>query len=265
MTEHNPADELRQPCVRGCTQRDRHDTDCANEGCRGCLPRMHWRLSSQLCYPCHRRLTETLNAVTVQHDMLQATAGMAAPRQMRGDADIIQGKGGQAKTPIRLACIDAARDLADLLSTLVERLVDDHKMRGPKRLMSNADRIDPRRRVAITHGERDGYRWTDPPARFEVNTAANWLRAQQERLEALDTIGDEFEELSQAMSQAHALAPWREPMQRMNGIECPKCHAYALVLFGGCEDVTCQRCGESIPPAKYAFWVRLLTHEAEAG
>lgn len=264
MSHHEDDNLHRPPCARGCTLRDRHEPTCEDpEQCRGCIPRR--AAHGLLCFPCHRRLLQTFGSAPVQHDMLLAVAGMAAPRRMRGDADMIRGKHTQAPPPLRLACIDAARDLSDLLSEFVERLVDDYQMRGPKRHISNADRIDPRRRVAITRGERDGYRWTEPPSRFRVDTAAHWLRAQHERFEYLDTIADDMEVLLQRMSQAHALAPWREEMERMNGIECPRCHAYALVHFGGDEDVTCLRCNEAIPPGRYTIWVRMLTDKVDAG
>lgn len=254
----------RPPCARGCILRDQHEPTCEDrDRCRGCIPRR--ASNGLLCFPCHRRLLETLLAAPVQHDMLLAVSGLAAPRRMRGDADLIRGKHTQTPPPLRLACIDEARYLADLLSEFVERLVDDYRMRGPKQHISNADRHDPRRRVAITRGERDGYRWTEPPSRFRVDTAAHWLRAQLERLESLDTVADDMEVLLERMAQAHALAPWREEMERMNGIECPRCHAYALAHFGGDEDVTCLRCREAIPPERYAIWVRMLTEQEGVG
>jgi hypothetical protein len=60
------------------------------------------------------------------------------------------------------------------------------------------------------------------------------------------------------------LAPWREEAARLKGIECPQCHAIALVRYGGDEHVTCQRCNAHIEPDRYAIWVRVLANERKA-
>ncbi len=251
-----------KPCARGCTRRDRHWSNCPREECRGCLPRP--AENGWLCYPCHKRLDEMLRHAPEQCHLLEQTAGMAAAPAARGDADLIHGS-GELKTPIRLACIDTVTLIGDLLSEIVERLVEDYRMRGPKRLMAQADRDMPGRLRKSWVQMTETYTWTEPPARFKVDTAAPWLRAQVERMEHLDGIEGTWSALADAMAAAHALAPWRAEMARMNGIECPECHRCSLVHFGGDENVTCTECHASISPGRYNIWVRALEkREAES-
>lgn len=267
-------------CIRGCTRPRRHLSACAGDDeCRGCLPReAEYGL---LCFGCHKRLTNMLRDAPGQHSMLLATAAASTEQALtqettakigdgwRLDSDA-RHQGPYARTstisapssePVRLAALSAAQDLADWLSEMVERLVDDYAMRGPEQLLSMAEREDPRRKV--WREALDAYVWIDPPLRFEVHTAAGWLTANIERIEHSETVGDDLEALAELMGQAHALAPWREQVARLHGIPCPSCHRTALVRFGGEVDVQCVTpwCHEVIPPQRYGIWVRMLADE----
>lgn len=242
-------------CARGCTYRSRHLPDCDDrDACRGCLPRK--AEYGELCYPCHKRLDEMLKHAPEQCHLLRVSAGMAKAAPTRGDADLIRGT-GELRTPLQLACVDAETLVSDILAELVEELVRNYQMRGPERMQANVDRDTPGRLKQSWSPSMGEFLWTEPPARFHVDTAAPWLRAQIERLEYVDGIGDTWETLAEAMSQAHALAPWRPEMTRMPKVPCPHCQRTALALFGGDENVTCTSCGSSFTPGRYSMWARM--------
>lgn len=246
-------------CIRGCIIRSRHLPDCEDrEACRGCLPREAEH--GQLCYPCHKRLDEMLKHAPEQCHLLRVMSGMAKAAPARGDADMIHGT-GELRTPLQLACVDTEQEICDMLAELVEQLVTDYRMRGPERLQTQAERDKPGQLRQSWHAMTGTFEWVEPPARFHVDSAAPWLRAQIQRLEHVEGIGDTWEVMAEAMSQAHALAPWRAEQARVKGIPCPECHRYALTLFGGDENITCTCCNASITPGRYAVWTRMLEEE----
>ena len=152
---------------------------------------------------------------------------------------------------MRVECADLAQELADWLSQLVERLCDDYALTGPERMLSGPE-SDPR---------RCGH----PPWRFAVATACEWLRGRDMtlRVESVDRIADDYEELRMLMARAHALRPWREEATRLPGITCPHCQRASLVRYGGREDVECQTpwCRSIYPWERYAVWVRRIATE----
>jgi hypothetical protein len=81
------------------------------------------------------------------------------------------------------------------------------------------------------------------------------------RIEASDFTKDLWEELAHVTSEAHALAPWRPELRRVEGIPCPECHNCALVIFGGEEDVSCLECRLIIPKERYLIWTRIAAAE----
>lgn len=283
-------------CIRGCTQSRHHLDECADDECYGCLPRLAEH--GHLCHSCHRRLRNLVRSIAVQHDLLRVTAGEVAPQSLtaetqakirtmpRTDSTAAYPSGLYAKQtalsasesePVRVAAHDAARELADWLSQVVDTVASAHHAKGPARLASAGDArewkwhpvtetgavsdFDPL--VRIGHGREaqwGQYLLTDPPAAYAVREAADWLYAWLDRLEALDVVGDETEHLGELMSRCHALAPWREQATRVPGIPCPGCNRLSLMRFGGDEDVQCTTpyCREVVSPARYAIWVRML-------
>ena len=291
------------PCIRGCSLIGQHYSDCTEEGCRGCLPRRAEH--GHLCHSCHRRLRNLVRSITVQHDLLRATAGDIAPQALTAEtqAKILTSPrtdSGQpypptlyAKAvtvsasesePVRLGAHDAAQELADWLSRVVDLIVSEHSAIGPERLRKGGDGrewkwhpltsdgyasdFDP----PVKHQDerevmRGQYLLTDPPPAYAVTPAASWLYAWLDRFEALDMVGDELEYLGEVMSRCHALAPWREEAARVPGIPCPGCKRLSLMRFGGDEDIQCTTpyCRETISPGRYAIWVRMLVDERSVG
>lgn len=72
---------------------------------------------------------------------------------------------------------------------------------------------------------------------------------------------DLWDELAWITSQAHALAPWRPEVRRLEGIPCPECHVAALVIYGGDVDATCQECRHMIPESIYPLWTKVAARE----
>lgn len=254
--------EIRQ-CRRGCTRARRHLAACQDvDSCRGCEPRQAefgW-----LCYGCHKRMLDLLIHLPGQVALLLAMAdargeveltapttarlSAAAPRITTArDVRALYAHRSAAvhgpTEPIRLSCLDAARELEDWLQVVVCLIEGDYQMGGPQE--------------------------------DTIASYASWLVANVERLEWREDIADRVfapadpyrpaQALGDIMSRAHSLAPWRESVARLPGIPCPECHAVALVRFGGDEDVTCLHCRATMPPERYGIWTRILADEHRAG
>ena len=256
-----------EPCIRGCTAPRQHVTACEDrEACRGCLPRA--AEFGHLCERCHLRLSASLAEVPGQHALLMATVAPSSqvairPQPTHGRPDYTPTESDapryiyvtgtttsspQEGEPVRIACLDTAQGLADLLSEWIEWVCEVHAATGPTRVQTQA--------------EREG--WSEPPMRFEIDTAVRWLRGNIGRLESLEAVGDMMEDLRALMGQAHALAPWREEVKRINGIPCPACHRHTLRQYGGRDTVTCvtEWCKEEIPQDRYMIWARMYEEES---
>lgn len=288
--------EQRRPCISKCRDARRHKDECEDSACRGCAPRA--ATNGNLCDGCHQNLLLVLRDAPRQVAELwaavapsaqwgltaQPASGRVGPRLSSSTPDYIAAArssmtAGQVEA-IRVACVDMVRRLEDSLSCLVEALAADYALHGPRRLSTASGDMRERKwhpvspdgtptyrwERVITRTDDEGvaesgqYVWTDPPARFAVGTACEWLLTELPRLEHQDDIGDVLEELSGLMTRAHALAPWREPSERMPGIPCPQCHRMALAFFPGAGQVRCQArtCGRVYPWARAAIWTRVL-------
>jgi len=273
-------------CIRGCTRARRHATDCEDrDTCRGCLPvaaEYGW-----VCERCHLRLSATLSEVPGQYKHLleftQPSQELRVRPQSKHPMPDVLRYGGlriesdgpfyqyvkqahhgapQEGEPVRIACLDVAQELADLIAEWVEWVCDAYGATGPKMAQSAAERAGHKRRKAV-HPSMTVYKWVDPPVRFEVGTAVRWLRNNLERLENMQAIGDMIEDLNEVMSRAHALAPWREQAKRLPAIPCPECQRPTLQVFGGRDTVTCTTswCRTEIPHERYLIWARMYEEE----
>lgn len=300
-------EERRDPCSRGCTNARRHIEECEDwDTCHGCAPRP--ATHGLLCESCHADLMLVLTdaprqvaelAASVEPSMqwsltAQPASGKVGPRLTSGGPDYITAARSRM-TPgeveaIRIACLDVARELEDVLSEVVEMVASSWGCEGPAQLRTTDG--DMRRKVwrpvwpdgsprtdhavLVTYRGDDGsveqgqYEWTEPPARFAVDTACRWLREQMLRVELTDGMGDTLETLRDVMSRAHSLAPWREPGRSLHGVPCPRCHRCSLVLYNsppgkaGTPDALPQaRCEAYMcrvvwPWDKIALWARVL-------
>jgi len=294
-------------CIRGCIQPRKHVIELDevvevvehDPACRGCLGEKAEH--GQLCYSCHALLLDALTHAPGQVALLHAVQEPSSQQALTVETKSIRtgprlestgpdyiglAKGAPAagaSEPIRLAAIDAARDIEDVLSQWVEQLCADYQISGPPLLASTAGREDGRRLrwlpvnddgtprskydpVTVHRGdgrqEVGQYVLVDPPARFDVDSAAPWLRSHLLRLESQEGIGDEMEALSAVMAQAHSVAPWRQQSTPLRGIPCPGCHRMSLTLYGGMTDVTCTSCNKRYAWARYAVWVRMYLEES---
>lgn len=279
--------QLEQPCVRGCTKARRHVTDCEDrDACEGCFPRPaeHGRL----CLSCHRRLVQWVDDAPAQVHLLRLVTAKGSPNSVpdtvETNAKIVTGwrtSSGAAhpsglyarstphaaaeEEPVRIAAIDTAREIEDWISEQIEHLVQEHDAAGPARAMTAAAREHGEHgRWRWSHGVED-YVWTDPPARYVIESGARWLYAQIARFEQRPEVGDLWQELGEMMSRAHALAPWRQETAVLDGIECPACHKMGLVRFGGDDFVSCSMCNVHIEEDRYWIWVKILNEGRKAG
>ena len=287
-TEH--LTESLPPCIRGCTRARRHVTDCEDrDACEGCEPvgAEHGRI----CYRCHNRLVQWIEDAPAQVHLLRLVVGKGSPNsvpntvetnakivtQWRTNAGSPYPSGLYAKStdvayaesePVRLAAIDVAQEIEDWFSIQIDNLVKDYEQAGPTRALTAHERREGkhgRYRLAFADTDDPEYVWTDPPERYVLGSGARWLYAQVGRFEQRDDIGDLYSELGEVMSRAHALAPWRKEVARLDGIECPACHRMGLVRFGGDNFVTCSHCNEHMHEDRYWVWVKILSEEKRAG
>jgi len=254
-------------CARGCTLPRQHVTACEDrDECCGCLPRPAEH--GWLCEKCHLSLSGSLAEVPGQHALLLASVAPSSEMRVRpqpkyGRPDYhpteseapryiyvtgVHPSSPQEGEPVRIACLDTAQALTDLLTEWIEWVCEVHAATGPRTL--------------TTQAERDG--WSDPPVRFDVGVAVRWLRGNLERLERMEAVGDMMEDLRSLMGQAHALVPWRLPVKRIGGIPCPTCHRHTLRQYGGRDTVTCTTswCEEEIPQDRYLIWARMYEEES---
>jgi len=236
-----------RPCARGCTVARKHLAACEDqETCRGCQPRT--AEYGDLCFGCYKRLLNLLDVAAGQVTLLDVMSGLKGEVELtsmttakirtswRTDSDqdfrTLYAKAAVAahgsSEPLRLACIDAQRQIEDRLNLWVMNLVNDYDMSDPE---------------------------GGPLA------MAAFLVRHVERLVWRPSIGDELEEFASIMTQAHTLAPWREVVARLRGIPCPECHTTTLVMFGGDSDVTCLRCKATMSHERYGVWTRILADE----
>lgn len=218
-------------CVRGCVRARRHVTDCGDQDtCQGCLPR-EAEAGSLLCMYCADRLRDWLDTAYGQALMLHAELGGYSGSALRDELESRRGTDANGSpSPMNLSGYVALAELTDVLLGRTKMLCDEYGMAGPE-------------------------------APLDVAKCATFLRAQVQRLMNSDDICEYFAELGDVMNRCHMIAPWREKVSRVNGIECPACHRCSLVQRGGEENVVCLHCNEQIPPARYAIWVRILTVE----
>lgn len=264
--EQSATTEGHRTCATGCVRARRHVSDCAGDPCRGCEPRRAEH--GWLCYGCHKRLVRMLREIPGQVALLLAMADARGEHELTAPTTARLSAAGPRLTtardvrplyarrstlvagpsePIRLACLDVAREVEDWLMLLTCRIVEDHQVRGPE-----IDTIDA---YAAWLEARPGVvEWRDDVA-DRVFAPGNYAPDGQ-------PIG--AQSLASIMSRAHSLAPWRESVARLRGIPCEECHATTLVRYGGDEDVTCVRCNVMIPPARYAIWTRMLAEEHRA-
>lgn len=272
-------------CARGCIKLGRHVTDCEDrDACRGCFPRP--AEFGSLCESCHLRLAQLLQQAPGQHSLLMSTLLPASNLDLTAhtEARIPDGwrtsdaqsqirahasgstSSPQEGEPLRLACLDVAQELADLLSTWVERLVDEHDLHGPARLSTSAEgRGEPNWKWSPMVGD---FIDAGTPARFTVPSASRWLLAQIGTLNRMPGIADDMEVAFDIMARAHALAPWREQSKRLRGLPCPDCHRVSLQIFGGEDCVRCTTpgCNKVISHGRYLLWARMYeAGEVEAG
>lgn len=248
----------RKTCKRGCVRARRHLPTCDgieghHDACRGCLPRDAEH--GFLCYGCHKRLVDFLTNAGYQMELLALMSGHKGQGELTAETQaritttwrtdsnqVLRTLYAKATTtavtasePYRIAVADAEEAIKDRLGMWVIHLVNDYAIRAPE-----AD---------------------------TVKAYATWLLRHIERLEHREAIGDELEDLSEIMSTAHGLAPWRESVTRLRGIPCPECHTTALVLIESESDVTCLRCKATMTHERYGIWTKILAdeHKERAG
>lgn len=258
------SDTTEKPCARGCIRARQHRSDCDDATCKGCAPRP--AEFGKLCYGCHQRLLNMLHNAHGQHMLLRAVVEPSSSQALTAETKVhypqprvdssaplymqpaSRGMSADESEPVRIAALDTAQQLDDILSSWVELVADLAALNGPERRLTAAESAQ-----------------AEPPSRYEISTATRWLVAQIAHLEACDGIDVLWTELAEVMSQAHALAPWRQQATRLPAIECPCCHRPALTLFGGDEDVTCTACHEIVPWARYAIWAKMITDARVSG
>ena len=220
-----------ETCARGCTRRDRHQTDCPNpDNCGGCQPRP--ARYGVLCEPDHNRINQWLTGqrgLLWTYNWLGENISRDGTSAARQDWQRPGGKDGPP-LPIR----ETIHDLRTLLS----------------------DRIyiaEERAREVFDRPTRD---------LFDLATAchflAAWLTKIEEDTELVLWMWEKFDEV---MRDASIACPWSDRPRTIVGIACPNCEVESLARYPGDENVTCRNCWATIQPDRYEIWTRMLAEE----
>ena len=212
-----------------------------------------------LCDGCHTVLWDTLTGIERQVAALRADVAPSLAHPPDSD----HRSGGEVwQEAVRLSCLDMAQHLEDSLSELLESVAEDYRISPPQRL--------------ITLSEGHAWDTTDrePPARWSLATASKWLRDNILRVESRATVGDEMEHLSELMSRAHALSPWRWPSEPLRGIPCPSCHRMRVRFYPHGETLSsdpdkragvakCLACNDTWLWARWLIWARMYEADSD--
>jgi hypothetical protein len=215
-------------CRGLCRMARRHLDSCADDHCRGCLPRP--ATHGLLCDGDHRRLERTLYEIP---RVLVLLAGHKAPGQRAPSGDVIRRTKGDPPAPLALDVLDLERRLGDIVTEW-----------------------------ARDHADRNGLHVTRGGDPTPIPDPVAYLTRHLASVECGSGIADQMYDLHDAMRQAHTLVPWR-PETTYLGAPCPECHCQALVMVGGDDWVTCRECHATIPEDRYGLWSRVILHERE--
>jgi len=236
-----PSDSTRV-CVRGCTRARRHLAACQHKDdpgpltCDGCLPRPADH--GDLCWGCHRRLELMLYDAPTVVDWLVTQLAAGGTQGLRQDWQRPGGEDG-SPAPVKLDVLVLTDTIAASLAGWVDSLVERTSLVGPA-----LRRVSP---------------W-DVTA--ETRTSAGFLFTHLTAVENQPFVAPMWDELARLTSEAHALAPWRPPVKRLGEVPCPECAAATLVIYGGDDHISCQRCHAAIPAARYDLWVKIIAEDA---
>jgi hypothetical protein len=220
-------DDDTRVCIRGCLRARNHVTDCPDrEHCRGCLPRS--ADYGDLCWPCHRRLELMLADFPTVADWLNVHLPRGSSRRPKADYQKPK-KAEAAPIPIDLDVLDVGETIYASIRGWVDALVDSTSLTGP--------------------------------ADDHLQVLCAYLRTHLTAVECAPFIAPMWDELAWLTSDAHALAPWRPEVRRLDGIPCPECHIAALVIFGGDTDATCTECRHIIPESIYPLWTKVAAEK----
>lgn len=221
-------------CVVGCT--DGHATDCVDETCTGCRPRL--ADIGLLCRTCHGRLVSLIGppvpieeAERGAESVATITAWLATNlgQHLRAPGDDTCGTTASMDRTVDVAV--AMSDLQIKLAEWAQSHADDRQLRGP-------DNTDP-------------------------TTVAAWLRRRIEHLARWEPVAELIPDLREAIDQAHVIAPWRPQDRKCVGISCPHCQHRTLRIPAGEIDVWCDTCGAVHDRAVVDRLTALLAWEAD--
>jgi hypothetical protein len=146
-------------------------------------------------------------------------------RALRNDGgDIITGS-RTPPLPLSVACHDQREAISGMLASWARMVAEDRELTGPDN--------------------------STPPV-----TAA-WLAPHLPWCAEQAWVDDMLAELSDAVADAHRIAPWRRHVKRLH-LPCPDCQQLSLAIVGGDDWVSCRNhdCGRLLGRGYYAELVQ---------
>lgn len=266
-------------CVRGCTTRGHHVTDCADrETCQGCLPRQVSQ--GQLCERCWTALTRD---IALAPSLVRWLREHVEPGSPARDGRV---RGSRVPpAPLSVQAVAAADDLHAMLSSWVLLILEEHPggLRGPSWVGTRSTRTG--RRLVVADVDDLGYQaalgydkpaWAsmcyDPPMPAGLagrgdpsGQVCRWLLAHAGWAAAQEWAGEMAREVTQTTATLLARWPQEARSRPITDLPCPGCDRLSLVYYPvteakGSTLIQCEHhaCGRRVDEDRWAWYAGVI-------
>ncbi len=208
-------------CVSGCVIRGQHLVSCADEECKGCVPRP--AEVGRLCQWCWQSL---VGAVVDVPTVTAHLAYLARPALSSPSGKTDGGGGAPGPRILYPPELDAADELVGALGVWVEEIVAEHPahLLGPSQIGWRWSRPG----VQVLHGEEVS---PDPvplgASQEAVEATQRWIMPHLRWVADQEWAGEMRAELSRMVATIRARWPWEE-RPHVVPMPCPSCGCFSL-------------------------------------
>ena len=212
-------------CASGCSIRGEHLPGCDGTAsgwdgevieCRGCLPRP--AEAGRLCGWCWGRFQSAVRTLPslVEHLRAVAAPAVSSPAGRTGS--------GRARRPGGGMLYPAALVEADELHAVLASWCEEVAVERP------APVSPPRWATRWTASAAGGREPLGPAGPGSTRVLARWLDAHLAWAAGRPWAGDMLADLAGGARAALRRFPMEEPVRRVEGVRCPRCHCLSLVV-----------------------------------